>query len=63
MLTFNRSGWESSGKIQELRNKAKNGEISNRIYLLCWQIIAYGEDYIKKLDSEILGQCMLILEN
>lgn len=63
MITFNKFGWETKGKIQELRNKARNGEISNRIYLLCWQIVAYGDDYVKKLDSEILGECRAILES
>lgn len=53
MLHFTRSGWEieNNSKLAEIKRLAYKGELSQQIYLLCWQIVAYGKEYAEKIDS------------
>lgn len=55
MITITRyaeaTGWTTSGKLSELERQAKKGEIAMGLYLLCWQIVFYGQDYVKQLPQ------------
>mgnify|MGYP007106225073 CR=1 FL=1 len=43
--------WETSGKLAELQRKAKSGELAMSVWLLCWQIAFYGENYVNQLPE------------
>ena len=55
MITITRGAdyteWNTSGKLAEMQRQAKKGEVSKAVYLLCWQITFYGEDYVKQLPQ------------
>jgi hypothetical protein len=51
MLKFYGNMWVVSGRLKEIQQKTFAGELSEAIYLLCWQITAYGESYVKLLEK------------
>lgn len=45
------TGWTTSGVLAEIERKTKAGELPVSIFLLCWQITLYGENYLKSLQE------------
>lgn len=48
LIGFTKSGYTLIGRLAAIKRMADHDEISQRVYLLAFQLVAYGTDYLEK---------------
>lgn len=48
LIIFTKSGYTLEGRLAAIKRMADHDAISQRVYLLAFQLVAYGTDYLQK---------------